>query len=488
MASSNRVQVALVRESVAGTTPTTPRMRKARMTGESLSFAPEFTDSDEIRDDRMKGDPILQMVASGGGINVEVSYPDDGSPFSEIIQSAFMNAWANTPTRFNDGAAASAITAVTGATGVVAVGATGGAFVANHLVRATGFGVAANNGIFKCTTSSATVPAFLGQSMADEPAPAAAARLKVVGIVGATGDITATAGGLACTALNFTDFPELAVGKWIKVGGTAAGDKFATAPNNTYARITAVAAKALTLDNLPATWGVDTGAGKTIKIWFGDQIKNGVTPFTMTIERGFLDQAIPVYIVNTGMQVNTMQFSMASRAKVTCQVTFTGMGGSEGTVPLDASPDAITTGAVMAGNANVARLAEAGAQLASPNWAKSFEFTINNNLRTNDAVDSTSPIGVKEGECDVRGKTDTYFGSDTLLQKFYGNTPTSANSRITKNGQTLIFQAPRITYNGGGTPNASGKNQDVMLPLDWGASQDTATSAQILLDRLEYVE
>jgi hypothetical protein len=32
---------------------------------------------------------------------------------------------------------------------------------------------------------------------------------------------------------------------------------------------------ALTLDNKPAGWGTDSGAGKTIKVWFGDQIRNG---------------------------------------------------------------------------------------------------------------------------------------------------------------------------------------------------------------------
>lgn len=59
MASSNRTQLALVRETTPGVTPTTPRMRKVRMTGETLQLTPLYVDSEEIRDDRMLGDPSL---------------------------------------------------------------------------------------------------------------------------------------------------------------------------------------------------------------------------------------------------------------------------------------------------------------------------------------------------------------------------------------------------------------------------------------------
>jgi hypothetical protein len=108
--SSNRTQLALVRESTAGTTPNTPRMRTMRITGESLSFAPNYVDSDELRADRMLGDPIKNMQASSGGINFELSYPVDNSPLSEVIRSAMFNPWTNTPTFDNDGTADSVVT------------------------------------------------------------------------------------------------------------------------------------------------------------------------------------------------------------------------------------------------------------------------------------------------------------------------------------------------------------------------------------------
>jgi len=492
MTSANRLRLTMVRETTPGITPTTPRMRTMRTTGESLSFAPEYVDPEEIRDDRMLDDPIKVMQAAGGGINFEISYPVDESPLSEVYRSAFMSAWLNTPQRANDGTADSVITAVTDTTDVFTV-TTGDAFVAGHLLRAIGFSNAANNGIWKVTTGGATSVAVLGAGLVAEAAPPAAARLKVVGFEGASGDVTALADGLGSTALDFTTLG-LRVGQFVKIGGTADATTFAflvtagaAARRAAWARVTAIAATKLTLDHLPSGWTTDSGTGKTIRVWFGDQIRNGTTPTSFTIERGFMGQAVPTYIVNLGMHAGELQHSITSRQKITGSVTFTGMGGSQSTTSLDASPEAVTTNVVMAANANVGRLYENGGRLTSPNWAQELTFTVNNNLRTNESVDETSPVAVREGECTVSGQINTYFGSNAMLQKFYDGTPTSIASWIEKNGQALVWQFPRVTYRGDGNPNASGKNTDVMLPLSWQASKDPATGAQVILDRFEYV-
>jgi hypothetical protein len=487
MTSANRVQLAVVREVTPGTTPTTPRMRKARITGESLSFAPEYVDPDEIRDDRMLGDPIKVMQASAGGVNFDLAYPDDGSPMSEFYRSGFFSAWVNTPTFDNDGTADSVITAVTDSSDTFTVASGGAAVVAGHLVRATGFTNAANNQVFRAASSTGTTIVGASLTLTDESAPPAAAKLKVVGFQGASGDITATSTGLGSTTLDFTTLG-LAVGQWIKIGGTATGDKFATAALNDWARITAIAATALTLDHLPAAWTTDAGTGKTLKVWFGDYIRNGTTATSLTLERGFLGQAVPTYIVNTGMQVGELQHTITSRQKITGSATFTGMGGSQSTTPLDASPDAVTTGLVMAANANVGRLYENGSRLTSPNWAMEVAFTINNNLRTNEAVDEASPVAVREGECTVTGTVNTYFGDNSMLAKFYAGTTSSLASRVDKNGQGLVFAFPRVTYRSEGNPNATGKNTDVMLQLGWQASKDTLIGVHATLDRLPYFE
>jgi hypothetical protein len=489
MAVANRVQLSQVVEVTLGTTPVTPRMRGARFTGESLQFNQDFVDSDEIRSDRMLGDPIKVMASSGGAKNIELSYPVDNSPESNDLASAFYAAWVNTPTRDNDGTADSIITGLATA-GTVATVTTGAAFVTGQLVKFTNFAVANNNGTFKCTTGSATVPAFVASGITDETAPPATARMKVVGFVGAAGDVTAAAGGLASTALNFTTLG-LVPGMWLKIGGTAVGDKFTgTAANNDWVRISGtITATSIPCDNLPVGWSVDAGAAKTIKVWFGDYIQNGTTQLSQSIERGFMDQTTPTYIVNSGMVVNTYDLSISSKQKITGSVNYIGMGGSQGTVALDATIDANTTGAVMAANANVGRVAEAGATLTSPNWVKDLKFQINNNNRALEAVDSASPVGVNMGECSVSGTVNVYFGSNALLTKFYAGTVTALNSRVVKNSQALIWQFPRVTYKTSGNPNASGKNTDVMVDFGFQAAIDTVlTNKQVQLDRIESFE
>jgi hypothetical protein len=462
-------------------------MRTLRITGESLAFQPEFVDSDEIRTDRMIVDPILTMQSAQGGINGELSYPEDLTPLSEILRSAFYNTWTVAPAFDNDGTADSVITDAGTSANTYVVTSGGASAVLGHLVRATGFTNSANNQIFRVASSTATTIVGTALGLVAEAVPPAAARLKVVGFQGAAADITTTATGLGSTALNFTTLG-LTVGQWIKIGGTAAGDKFATAAVNDWVRITAIAATALTCDNLPSGWGVDAGAGKTIKVWFGDVIKNGITQTGMTIERGFMQQTVPTYIVTKGMVVDTLTVTLASKDKIKFAVAFKGMGGSQSTTTLDATFDVATTSSIMAGNANVGRIAENTSTLTSPNWAKQLEWTLSNNLRALEAVDNQNPVAIRAGESTVTGKISTYFGDNALLTKFYNATTTAINARVTKSSQAVIFTFPRVTLKGGGNPAASGKNTDIYADFDFAASMDSTTSSQVMMDRVSYYE
>jgi len=485
---ANRLLLTSVREVTLGTTPNTPRMRTARLKGETLRFAPVFVKSEEIRADRMNADPIEVNVQNDGPVNGELSYPVAHSPFADWLESLFCNNWVDTPSRDNDGTADSVITDI-GTTTDTLVCTTGAAFVAGHLVRNSGFALSANNGTFKVTTGGTTSLVSTSSGWSAEVAPPATARVKVVGFQGASGDITATASGLGSTVLDFTTLG-LAVGQWVKNGGTAAGDKFATAADNDWARVTAIAAHALTLDNLPASWATDSGTGKTIKVFFGDTLKNGVLTLSQTLERGFLSQAVPTYIAQAGMVAGQGVFNFMSEQIATWTMTFGGMTGTQGTTPLDASPDAATTNASMAAAVNVGRIAENGTVVGGPNFVKSATVTINNNLRMLAAIRSdglVGPVDIGKGSVDVTVATETYFGSNALLTKLFANTPTNINIRIAKNSQAMVWGFPRLTYTQG-QANATAKNTDVMLPLTTDASIDTLTNAHVLLDRLEYFE
>ncbi|GAB5506683.1 MAG: hypothetical protein Rhirs2KO_18460 [Rhizobiaceae bacterium] len=487
MTDSNRLRLTTVRETTFGTTPGTPRMRTARLTGESIAYEPQFVQSEEIRADRMNSDPIKVNEINQGAINFELSYPVDNSPLSDFIRSLFFNTWVSTPTFDNDGTADSVIEDAGTTADTYQVASGGAAVVAGHLVRATGFTNAANNQIFRAASSTGTTIVGSSLSLTAETAPPGTAKLKVVGFEGASGDITAGASGLGSTSLDFTTLG-LAVGQWIKIGGSDTGEQFATSANNGWARISGTpTATALPLDNLPSGWSTDSGSSKTIRVWFGDQIKNGTTQTSLTIERGFMGQTTPTYLIQRGMVAGEGEINFTTEEVITGSVTFQGLTGEQTTTSLDASPDAATTNAIMSANVNVGRIAESGAALASPNYVRSAQIRVNNNLRTITAVGSVGAVDIGEGEARVEGTLETYFGSNALLAKLLAATVGSINLRAQKDSQAIILAVPRATFTSG-SPSAGGKNQDVQLPLGFMASKDADTSAHVIMDRLEYYE
>lgn len=574
MSTTNRVRLSSVREVTEGVTPTSPRMRLERRTSEGLTAAPRFVDSQELRADRMIPDSIETLLPSGGGpTNFEFSYPEANSPFADDLASMLYNDWTNTPTFFNDGVADSVITDAGTTTDTFTVASGGTAVVAGMLVKAEGFTNAANNQVFRATSSTGTTIVGTGLALTAEAAPPATAKLKVVGFQGAAGDLVLTTSGMTSTLLNFTTLG-LTVGRWLKIGGTAAASRYtATSANvvgraiivsggtggtpgpvtitgttgtgtqfqatgvisaggvlvgaltvtvrgqytvnptnlniepvtgggltgatvrvimvagnsNDWVRITAIAANALTFDNLPTGWVTDTGATKTIKVWFGDWNKNGVTNISMTKEIGFMDQEVPGYFQFVGLKVNTGDFTLNSNSAITGTFNYNGRSMTPSNVSLDDTPDATTTGRVMAAHANVGRLSEAGRTLTEPNWGNALTFQINNNQRELLDIGSQSVAGVNPGSCTVTGRITTYMGDLTLYQKLIDNTPTSLASRWQKDNQACIFTFPRITFRGG-DPQVTGTNQDITLPLDFQAALDTPTNSEVMMDRVYYYE
>ena len=85
LATSNRTALRLVKETVFGTTPTTPALKEIRYTGESLNFNQTKTTSNEIRSDRNTSDILITGADASGDINVELSI----ASFDDLIEGAF---------------------------------------------------------------------------------------------------------------------------------------------------------------------------------------------------------------------------------------------------------------------------------------------------------------------------------------------------------------------------------------------------------------
>ena len=489
MADTNRVQLSYVEESTLGTTPTisgTTVMRGVRSTGETMNFNISNVTSNEIRSDRMTTDLIQSNAQCSGDLNYEMSYPLQRSFIDQMIGGALFNSWTCLP--YKNNITADTEIAAVAISGVYTVDAGGASFIAGHLVRATGFTNAGNNtttGAAKVSASSATSVTMAGGGLTtvSEAAPPIGATLQVVGFQFGSADLTATADGLACTAGDFTTIG-LTVGKWIKVGGSATGEKFATAALNGWARVVAIAAKALTLDNLPTGWTTDAGTGKTIDLWYGDTLKNGTTVRSFTIEKGFLD--ITQYLAYKGMVVGQMSMSLSAQNIMTGSFSFMGMTHTAGASSLG-SPVAASTEDVLSSMANVGRMAEGGVVLGPTNYAQAMSIQIQNNLRAQPAIGVLGSIGVGTGRCDVSGNLTCYFSDRTQYDKYLAGTTSSFNFRSVAGSRAFICTIPNMEFETG-TVTAGQGNQDVMAQFGYRAKLDTTTSAQILFDRVPYFE
>lgn len=483
---SNRVRIASVVETSIGVLPASPRFRIGRMTGESVEFSPQFFNSAEIRSDRMNPDPVQIFQQNQGSINYELSFLTDKTLLSDFFASAFFSLWANTVSRDNDGTADAVITDI-GTVANTVTFATGAPFIVGHLVRNSGFIQPGNNGTFPVTTGGATSYVSTGSTFTAEAAPPGTARVKVVGYQGTASDITATGTGLASTTVDFTTLG-LAVGQWIKIGGTSAAFRFSTnAANNDWARITAIAAHALTLDNLPSGWGADTGTSKTIRIFFGDRLVNGVTRTSLALEKAFLGQAVPSYLLHQGLVSKTLTVNAQSQQAITGTIAVMGTGANAGTAANGASYAPATTDPAMTSNISMTRVAENNAPVVSPNFIKDLSFTIENSTRLLDAVGFAQAVDIGAGDCAVTGTANTYFGDLTLYNKLINGTASSLNMRMQVGSKALIFTLPRVIYTGG-APSTQAKNTDVMIPLTFTSSIDAATNSVVSADRFEYFE
>lgn len=482
MGDTNRVQLSYVRETLLGTTPGSPALKECRYTGETLANNINSLTSDEIRSDRMVPDHIPVGAQNAGDINFELSYPLDRTFFSDFLEMALFSSWVNSAQRANLLNTTDEITNVTAASGTVTV-SNGAVFAANDIVLTTGFTNAANNFTKVATGGSATTAVFgAGAGMVNETPPKGA-RIKKVGVQGASGDIVAVANGLTSTTLNFTTIG-LQVGGWIKIGGTQTAEKFATAANNGFARVTSIAAGAVGLDNLPVGWSADAGAGKTIHLYVPDYLANGTTMSGVTIQKGFLDMAVPSYFVFPGVTVAGFTLAMQAQQKITGTFSLMGIGHSSGTVALG-TVETASSEAIMSASSNVGRLAEAGAIIGTPNFIRDLSFNSQNNLREKTAVASMNPVGLGGGRHDMMGNMTAYFGDLSLYTKYINSSDTNVNFRLGSGNRYLIGTIPLMEYKGGRVIADRG-NSDVVSALSFGAKRDPVTATQFSLCRFDY--
>ena len=89
LANAADTQLAIVKETVWGVTPSTPTFQKMRITSESLTAGITTVASAELRPDRNVPDLPVVAASAGGGLNFEFSY----ATFDELLASVLFGKW-----------------------------------------------------------------------------------------------------------------------------------------------------------------------------------------------------------------------------------------------------------------------------------------------------------------------------------------------------------------------------------------------------------
>lgn len=430
-----------------------------------------------INPSRQRKKGVTTDLDASGGFNQDLTY----SNTTRLLQGFF---FADARQKFNTqkitGAAFTVITNISTTDDSYNAAAGLGGLLAGDILLAEGNLDAGNNGL-KTVVSSVAAKIVVSENLVTDAAPLTTSRLQLVGHKFAAADISINEQAglvqLVSAAFTMTTLP-LAVGDWIFIGDDGASQAFVN--NIGFARVSRIAATLLEFDKVSWTTPVDeAGAGLTIRIWYGDIIRNeplaaNIKRRTYQVERTLGTDAngtMSEYLV--GAVPNELTINVKQADKVTIDLSFvavdneqrTGLTGVKGgtrpsNVPESAyntssDPYRIKLASVSTTNASIAALFA---------YATDLTLKINNNVTPNKAVGVLGAFDTSAGTFEVGGDLTAYFADVTAVQAVRNNGDITIDLSLTKDNKGLIFDIPLLSLGGG----RLGVEQDqaIKLPLE----------------------
>lgn len=370
----------------------------------------------------------------------------------------------------------------------------GAGFLTGALVLASGYGIAGNNGL-KVVDESGADYVGIASVLTNEAAAPQGAKLKVVGQAFGAGELAIAKVGakvvITADTFDFTELP-LIPGQWVFVGGDAAGDRFdGIVPG--YARIGVDGITETTLTFDKTTFAIadgfnSDGAAKTLRIFFGDIVKNEDDPdlikrFSVQAERylGRDDNGRQSEYLEGGV-ANELTWNSPLADKVTVDVAYIAMyygkrKGADG--PLSAAQGATLLKALgedaFNTTSNVYRLRLGVIDPASlnptPLFARVTEWslTLANNTSANKAQGYLGAFDTTSGLFEVDGEFTAYFTTMAAIQAIEDNADVTFDAIYSKQNAAIVIDVPLIGL-GGGSLDIS-MDDAIMLPLTTAAAE-----------------
>lgn len=230
---------------------------------------------------------------------------------------------------------------------------------------------------------------------------------------------------------------------------------------------------------------VPAGGKVTIK---GSMLRNPgtsaeITPQSCTVETGFQD--VDQYFSVDGLRCGSIEMEVSSGSIITGQSTFQGRETKRSAVEKLTGASYTVLEApvteVVSATANVGSLSVNGVEQSTA--IKSIQFSIDGNLRNQQAVGSKFPIGIAAGRLNLTGTIEAYFADGEMYDRFINHETVSlAFPIIDQDKNTYYFTIPAFKVSS--DPIApGGLDQDVMESMEFTAFRDPATSCMIQIDR-----
>ncbi len=367
------------------------------------------------------------------------------------------------------------------ATTATTYGAAAGLTVkARDLVLASGFAVAANNGLKLITAATATSLTTTGNAV--EAAPPASARVQTVGVEFASADVslTATAANLILNAVAY-DLTTLglSVGEWVFIGGDVIGTRFNA--NVGYARVLRVSATAITFDQTTFVASTEAGTGKTIRMFFGKVIRNEKNPLlivnkSVQFERslgsdGVAAPAQTEYVL--GAVANELTLNLPQADKLAVDMSFVGInteyrnstvGPKAGARVAPIGEDPFNTSSDL--YRTYMTIVDPAVMNSTPLFGYVMEGSINiqNGVTPDKALGKLGAFDVTPSDFTVGGSITAYFTTVQAIAAIRNNADIGFNAIFAKQNSGFIYDIPLMSI-GGGRANVE-KDKPIMIPLE----------------------
>jgi hypothetical protein len=213
--------------------------------------------------------------------------------------------------------------------------------------------------------------------------------------------------------------------------------------------------------------------------WTTNVVKGGVLKPAYTLERKIIGSAATAYLRFAGSRIGGLSLSLTPEEIITGSFKVMGTAHTAATAIITGATYApVSSSPVMAG-VDVTSLAVSG--VAGVDYTN-LTIDIDNNLRVQRKLGSTSARGIGYGRRQITGTLGCYFEDLTAYNAFLNNSTPSITATASDGTDTFTITVPKIRITGGEVPSP-GNDQDIMLNLTWQAIYDSGITSDIQIAR-----